>query len=344
MRHKIVWILFLMVAGLAGARAGQQGKSNMPANGQSIPQPAKPIVTAATLKVVDPILSANGSCSGHCPMTIRFSGTIQVSQACTVRYRFDRSDGTVGPMITLYCGSAGSHSVSDTWTLASSCSGWEAIEVLSPPPSPFMVNAKANFTLICVPSIQLDTAEAYRGRFFIAGHNLGNTQGTKDISLDGKLVSTLPGYSIESWGQSCCPPQIWLTYPDDLIPWDHTYQIAITDGGKIVSNVLMEKFYYYVETQGHGCTPGGIFDCVVPQLPPTQGDFTVHLLSNVVGSSGDYLLTVISWTRTSNDGTIRVQVPLNVVPGSYGVALFKSGTYVSYGGLNGCLMVITASK
>jgi hypothetical protein len=342
MRKKVILVLIMMTAVLAGAGTGQQGKPNVLPKTQSIFQPLMPTVTA-TLKVASPVLTLDGHCWGYCPLTIHFSGTIQVNWACTVKYRFIRSDGTAESTITLACGGAGSYPVSDTWSIGiNHYSGWKAIEVLSPVS---IKSNKATFMVECLPPPTIEEAYIFGDRLDIYGYNFCTAQGlgTKDFSLDGKLLSTLPGYSLMNWRHN--PPAYDMAefkYPDDIIPWEHTYQFGVTDGGKIVSQVYAWKFYYYIRGP-QGCPVGCPFDFDVVQLPATQDGLTVNLLSisspndsytayacgQLMGGSWDHPLTVISWTRTSNDGTVRALIPPNVSPGSYVLVLEKNGIMVS---------------
>jgi hypothetical protein len=72
--------------------------------------------------------------SGPCPTTIGFLGTIFVSRPARVEYRWERSDGTVGPRESVDIRSAGK-GVTTTWKVGTPrrvFSGWERLRVLSP--------------------------------------------------------------------------------------------------------------------------------------------------------------------------------------------------------------------
>jgi hypothetical protein len=71
---------------------------------------------------------------GPLPQTLTFSGWITADGPTTVRYRFRRSDGTVGPVQTLTFARAGRQSVSTTWSLGIAYTGWMSLEVLDPNP------------------------------------------------------------------------------------------------------------------------------------------------------------------------------------------------------------------
>ena len=72
--------------------------------------------------------------SGPCPTTIEFVGTIFVSRPTRVEYRWERSDGVIGPREFVDIRSAGK-GVTTTWRVGTprrSFNGWERLRVLSP--------------------------------------------------------------------------------------------------------------------------------------------------------------------------------------------------------------------
>lgn len=72
--------------------------------------------------------------SGRCPTTIEFVGTIFVSRPTRVEYRWERSDGAMGPRESVDIRSAGK-GVTTTWRLGAPrkpFNGWERLRVLSP--------------------------------------------------------------------------------------------------------------------------------------------------------------------------------------------------------------------
>ncbi|HKB04638.1 MAG TPA: hypothetical protein VKD90_20610, partial [Gemmataceae bacterium] len=71
---------------------------------------------------------------GPLPQTVTFSGWVTSDGPTTVRYRFRRSDGVVGPVQTLTFARAGRQSVSTTWGLGVAYTGWVSLEVLDPNP------------------------------------------------------------------------------------------------------------------------------------------------------------------------------------------------------------------
>jgi hypothetical protein len=91
--------------------------------------------------------------TGKCPTTINFKGTISVSQACDVKYKFVRSDGGIAPENTLKFTAPGAKPVSTTWQIGRDYAGWEAVQVLSPVS---VQSNKAAFDIKCAPAIAED--------------------------------------------------------------------------------------------------------------------------------------------------------------------------------------------
>ena len=100
--------------------------------------------------------------TGACPKTISFSGLITASGGpMTVTYRWERSDGALGPTQSIFFGAASAQSVTDTWQLGASYSGWERLHILTPND---MSSGQAAFMLTCL-------LIAIRNRFASAGVN-----------------------------------------------------------------------------------------------------------------------------------------------------------------------------
>ncbi len=70
--------------------------------------------------------------TNRCPTTVDFRGSITMDGPGVVRYTFERSDGATAPTYTLLFPSAGTKSVSTTWTLGRSYSGYQKLKVISP--------------------------------------------------------------------------------------------------------------------------------------------------------------------------------------------------------------------
>ncbi len=98
-------------------------------------------VTGVTASVASPVVT------GACPKTISFSGLISASGGpMTVTYRWERSDGALGPTQSIFFSAASAQSVTDTWQLGASYSGWERLHILSPND---MSSSQAAFMLTC---------------------------------------------------------------------------------------------------------------------------------------------------------------------------------------------------
>ena len=311
--------IFMMII-LAATAAAQAIKPLKP---QAVkPSPAPMPVVTAVLKVASPVTNANGECAAICPATILFTGTIQANMACTVQYRFVRSDSLIGSTVTLNCGGAGSYPVKDEWTISKAYSGGEEIEVLSP------VSAKSNkavFHFKCLPGPLITGAEACGWLLRIDGKNFGPWPGTQDITINGKSVKNTPGYSLDS--SDNLPGAISFKYPNDLIPLTN-YTIAVTDGGKTISNVYTGQFKYCLEVPTNYFKPGSVFGFSVYQLPPSAGGMGVRLTkqdSSVI----HYDLSLVTW-KGGPYGMIEAWLPPDIVPGFYFVAIMKGGTSVSY--------------
>ncbi|MCJ7679344.1 MAG: hypothetical protein MUP70_01330 [Candidatus Aminicenantes bacterium] len=94
--------------------------------------------------------SSSRSFSGRCPHTFNFTGKITVNGAGTVKYKWIRSDGATSRPDTIIFRTAGTQTVSTSWTLGSDGQEykdyWEAVEIIEPNP---ITSNKALFTLIC---------------------------------------------------------------------------------------------------------------------------------------------------------------------------------------------------
>jgi hypothetical protein len=64
----------------------------------------------------------------------------------TVTYRWEKSDGVVGPTQNIFFGASSAQTVSETWQLGASYSGWERLHILAPND---MLSNQAGFTLTC---------------------------------------------------------------------------------------------------------------------------------------------------------------------------------------------------
>ena len=83
---------------------------------------------------------------GTCPKMFNFSAVITVNGPGTVTYKWERSDGAIAPDESITFAAAGSQTVTDSWTIGISYSGWERVHILTPNDS---LSNQANFTLTC---------------------------------------------------------------------------------------------------------------------------------------------------------------------------------------------------
>jgi hypothetical protein len=101
-------------------------------------------VTEVTVTVTPPAFT------GNCPKTFVFTGKITTDSSGVVSYGWKRSDGEIHPLKTIAFSRPGTKDFTYNWTVGTdgkSCSGWVALETLSPNR---MTSNKANFTLKCL--------------------------------------------------------------------------------------------------------------------------------------------------------------------------------------------------
>jgi len=80
------------------------------------------------------VIAKPNTYAGPCPAPIEFLGTIFVSRPTRVEYRWERSDGVMGPRESVDIRSAGK-GVTTTWKVGTprrNFSGWEKLHVLAP--------------------------------------------------------------------------------------------------------------------------------------------------------------------------------------------------------------------
>jgi hypothetical protein len=290
-----------------------------------------PLALQAGPTITAKLTASPSSLTAYCPATIKFTGAIKVDNVIkapvTVQYKFVRSDGGSTAPITLNCPSAGVYPVNTTWTIGATYSGWEAIEVISPVA---VKSEKAPFTLTCLSKPQIDelypeNTNLQDTNFTVFGNNFGATQGNKNVTLDGQPALPKPGWSVELWSDK----QIFITIKTcDIIIWDHPYQIAITDGGQVVSNVVSRRFLYMVRIHSgqENYFPGQAITVDVRNLPSSSSGYSLKLYSAFIP------LPITKWTGAVGciPGTITATIPQNTPAGSYQVELFKGGTRVSW--------------
>jgi ligand-binding SRPBCC domain-containing protein len=270
-----------------------------------------------------PLPTVSASCeakpvtfTGYCPVTINFKGLIAVSGACTVKYKFIRSDGAVAPLKTVTFFSAGTRTVTTTWTLGHSYSGWEAIEVSAPVK---VTSNHANFTITCTPKPVITSTRHEHmgypgGEFSLIGINFGTTKGSKNVQVDGTVVTNFMGLP---WKDT----YLCFALPVPYIPWEHVYQFCIVDGSTVISNVFSQRFLYHFEIlvpkEGFRGTEVKL---PVYNLPASPGGLVVKI--------GTYTMSVTSW-KGGGWGEIKAKVPTNVPYGEHDVYLQKGSDVVS---------------
>jgi hypothetical protein len=297
--------------------------------GPSAAGPGSPISVTAHL------IASPASATLYCPATIAFQGTITVTGPCTVQYRFVRSDGTQGNAISLPCPVAGPRKVKTEWTLSGSYSGWEKIEVIAPQA---VTSNQATFSLTCKPrpaiSVGINGPDLnYDGSLYIQGSNFGATQGTLNVSLDGQPALPRPGWSVSQWTSNRIVLQTRIC---DITIWDHTYQLAITDAGRVVSNVVPVKFVYPFHRSPGGdlvVSAGHELTLNLQNLPLSRIGYALRM---AMGTSGATLgegknLKILNWQGAvhCNPGTITVLVPAETKTGVHYIWLMQGNTVCS---------------
>ncbi len=84
--------------------------------------------------------------SGTCPRRFTFTGTITVSEAGTVTYKWERSDGSATPTETMTFAGASSQTAVNAWDVSTSGSSWQRLRILTPNET---YSAQANITVSC---------------------------------------------------------------------------------------------------------------------------------------------------------------------------------------------------
>jgi hypothetical protein len=270
------------------------------------------------------LIASPSSLTAYCPATIKFTGAIKVLKACTVQYKFVRSDGASGPMVSLSCPVAGTYPVNTTWTIGATYSGWEAIEVISPVA---VKSDKAGFSLTCLPKPYIDpdylNTKLTDTVLQLYGNNFGNTQGNKKVTLDGQPTLPKPGWSLVQWKDNCI--RIALR-PCDVVMWDHVYQLAITEGNQVVSNVVQFRFLFQMSTPNNqfNYTAGQTLVINVYNLPPSQVGYDLRIY-------GWTAIPIHNWAGSvgCNPGQIKADLSKLIIPHQYVIGLYKGSQIIS---------------
>ncbi len=293
-------IFFLLSAGvlIGGAASLSSGSAG-----------GAPITVSAIVVVVPP------PADGSCPKTVLFKGRIKASAPCTVQYRFLRSDGGVKPIKSIVLTAAGEGIVDDTWTLGATYSGWEALEIVSPAA---YTSPRASFTVTCPPKPNITGVVSHNfgspfAEIDISGSNFGAVQGTRAVQIDGAPLSSKPGWVIEAWKDNM------VVLGGGLVPWEHLYQFAVTDGGSVISNVFSVRFLYRADGGPFPASgaPGSQFHIYIWNVPIPQGSLVLKM--------GSLACPIVNW----NTSGIDAKVPA-LPPGSHNVYLQKGGDVVSF--------------
>lgn len=104
------------------------------------------VVNSAFAVISVPTTVDPASWNGPCPKTFTFTANIKTNAAGTVKYHWERSDGTKSAIKTLTFDSAGTKTVTTSWDFGSSGSGWEAVYIDEPNHQLF---SKAEFSVTC---------------------------------------------------------------------------------------------------------------------------------------------------------------------------------------------------
>jgi hypothetical protein len=94
--------------------------------------PTPPVLPPASFQVTYATVSVSPSYNTCGTDTYTFTGSITATAAGTVRYTWERSDGAWSPEETVYFNGAGTQTVSNTWAMNASYSGWQRLHVISP--------------------------------------------------------------------------------------------------------------------------------------------------------------------------------------------------------------------
>lgn len=94
-----------------------------------------PFTLAAGFRVVRVAAAAAVGPTAACPVQVTFTGTVQATGPGTVRYQWERSDGTAPRPFSINFTAAGTRTVRSTWTVGApgrETSGWQRLRLLEP--------------------------------------------------------------------------------------------------------------------------------------------------------------------------------------------------------------------
>lgn len=314
MSKKACFIIFLVLAFALGSILALSLKAN----------PDMPNFLAPKIRTD---LKATVPAAALCPVTVTFSGHIAVDRACTVKYRFVRSDGAHAPVKFLSFSAAGKKIVTTSWTLGANYSGWQAIEVLAPVK---LKSENAVFSATCLPrpvisevilacSQTPDEVEIHvRGSHFQGSRPRRLLMDDKELGIDSDDSLIIK----------------WMSRSSVVFP-GRVYNFAISEDGVVISNVFSTSFLMMIG----GLNPpkarsGDRIEIAGCGFGPRRRGVSLELRTR----RSAYPFTLIeSWS----DMTIAARVP-KVLPGKYKVVILINGKVVSW--IAPCLVQLGMSE
>ena len=273
-------------------------------------------------------LKATVPVAALCPVTVTFSGYIAVDRACTVKYRFVRSDGAHAPLKSLQFSAAGKKIVSASWTLGANYSGWQAIEILAPVR---LKSENAVFTATCLPrpiisEVILACSQTpgeveihVRGSHFQGSRPRRLLMDNKELGIgsDDNLIVK------------------WMSRSTVVFP-GRVYNFAISEDGVVISNVFSTSFLMMIgglnPPQAH---PGDRIEIAGCGFGPRRRGVSLELRTR---RSAYPFTRIESWS----DMTIAARVPDRVPSGRYKIVILINGKIVSW--IAPCLVQLGMSE
>jgi len=252
--------------------------------------------------------------NGDCPVQITYNVAFKVTGFCSIKYHLISAKGKSSEAYSLGCKGAGTYKAAKTIAVTGSYSGWVAVQVTAP------VSVQSNKVMLqikCQPKPHITSAKLNYGgdpipEIDISGSGFGASQGTKNIQVDGVLVSSKPGWNVLHWSDTSI-----TINTTGVIPWDRIYQIAVTEGSIVVSKIYSAKFLYTIDgvNPGRG-VPGSTVQVTIWSLPSAQGSYSLMV--------GGRVMPIVSW-----GGGITAKVPADAPPQDALLGLYKDGKFVS---------------
>src|SRR5215471_10864470 len=128
------------------------------------------------------ITADNPSYKGACPAKINFTAVIHYTGTGNIQYTWLRSDGAKAPTRTLQLKAGGTQTVTTSWQLGKSFSGWQALKIISPRN---YESSHADFTIACNgtapktnPNTAVSTSQKNNGSLTTANTHAVNNNAT----------------------------------------------------------------------------------------------------------------------------------------------------------------------